>query len=45
MTKKYICELCSVLCILEVEKDAYKPYMCPFHKTKYPQWHIFNEGV
>ena len=31
MTKRYICDLCWEPCILEVEKDADIPLVCPYN--------------
>ena len=43
MTKKYICDECGTPCILEVEKDASKPTVCPYEETEYPYWREFKE--
>ena len=43
MTKKYICELCGDLCILEVKKDSSTPSDCPYHETQYPEWELMKE--
>ena len=42
MVKKYICELCGEPCFLEVEESAEKPYLCPYHEIKKPEWELMK---
>ena len=39
---KYICEICSDHCILEVGEDACAPYQCPWNED-YPEWELMSE--
>ena len=43
MTKKYICNLCDELCVLEVEESVEKPYVCPFNEIKGTEWELMKK--